>query len=54
MKRLGSLWNNVGKKKGTPYMSGYYENTRIICFANGKKETDKDPDWIIYEQEKKG
>jgi DNA relaxase NicK len=53
MKRLGSLWNRVGKEKGTQYFSGFYENTRIVVFENGKKKGERDPDWIIYEQEQK-
>jgi hypothetical protein len=53
MKRLGSLWEKVSKDKGVKFFTGYFENTKVVMFANNKKNKETDPDWIVYEEEKK-
>jgi len=49
MTKLGALWKN---KNGKDMFSGVIEiddkKTRIVVFANGFKDDDKKPDYIIY------
>lgn len=45
--KLGALWQRTSAK-GVVYMTGEVGGQKIVIFANGHKETDKHPDWVIY------
>lgn len=53
MKRIGGLWIGKSKKDGKPFLSGQVEfiagiKTRILVFANDKKDKEGSPDRIVY------
>jgi hypothetical protein len=54
--KLGALWAKSGGKGD--YFSGEIEiggvKTKVVVFANGFKQGDKHPDWIIYKSQPKG
>ena len=46
--KLGGLWKNESKD-GKTYLSGSFTyGTKILIFPNGFKESEKDPDHIMY------
>jgi len=45
--RLCGLWQNETKTGGM-YLSGNLGAARLLVFPNGRKNTDRDPDWIAY------
>lgn len=53
--KRGALWQRTGPKgdyfKGEITINGVSE--QIVVFANGYKETDKHPDWVIYKSQPK-
>lgn len=52
MIKLTSLWK--GKTKdGKIYFKGYLGDSQIIIFENGFKTEEKQPDLIVYIDEKK-
>lgn len=52
MIKLTALWTNKDKE-GKTYLSGYLGDTRLVVFTNGYKKQEKEPDWIVYVDEKK-
>ena len=51
--KLGALWQ---KRKGEQdYFTGEVTingvTTKLVVFANGFKESDKHPDWVIYKSQ---
>jgi len=48
--KLSGLWKNESKE-GVKYLGGtnLQTNRRYSVFANGFKEKDEDPDYILYE-----
>ena len=56
MIEVASLWENVSKKTGEIYFSGYFGNSKLMGFTNKyKKEGDNQPTLKLYiaEKEKK-
>jgi len=51
-KDIGALWLNTSKA-GKKYYAGSIEvngtKIKIVCFKNDRKETEKHPDFHIYE-----
>jgi len=52
MTKVGALWLRESKK-GNKFMSGNCNDVKIIVFKNGKKDNEKQPDYLIYLQEEK-
>ena len=44
---LGGLWESTDKS-GSPYFSGRLGMAKILIFRNRKKESEKQPDYMIY------
>jgi uncharacterized protein (DUF736 family) len=51
--KLGALWQK--QKNGKDYFSGVLEingtKHQVVVFANGFKDADNKPDWIIYKSQ---
>lgn len=50
--KLGALWQKTGPKGD--YFTGEINGQKIVIFANGFKQSDKHPDWIIYKSVPRG
>lgn len=54
--KLGALWQKTSSKGD--YFSGVIEiageKHEIVVFANGFKEKDSQPDWVIYKSTRRG
>lgn len=54
--KLGALWQK--HKDGKDYFTGEVTiagvTTKLVIFANGYKEQDKQPDWVIYRSVPRG
>ena len=44
--KIGALWLKSSSKG--EYFSGEVNGQKIVVFANGYKQSDKHPDWVIY------
>lgn len=42
---LGALWEKSGRNG--PYMTGTISGVKVVVFKNGKKNSDKSPDWRV-------
>lgn len=49
--QLLALWENQSKN-GDTYLSGTLGRNKVLGFKNRYKETDRQPDWILYLQER--
>ena len=45
--KVGALWARTSSK-GTKYFSGEINGQKVVVFANGRKDSDKHPDWHVY------
>jgi hypothetical protein len=52
MIKLTGLWSNIDKN-GNLCLSGYLGDSKLLIFANTYKKEDKQPDFIVYIDEKK-
>jgi hypothetical protein len=43
--KIGALWQKTGPKGD--YFTGEVNGQKIVVFANGYKQSEKHPDWII-------
>jgi len=54
--KIGAFWVNTTKDGKTKYLSGEFEfegkKIKVVSFKNGFKETDNQPDWILYVSDK--
>lgn len=54
--KIGSLWKRISKD-GVEYLTGYINNQKVFIALNKYKtsseETKKQPDYIVYEDNKK-
>lgn len=51
MVKLAGLYEKTSQK-GNRYFIGRLNGARLLMFANQNKQTDKDPDWFLYVQER--
>lgn len=49
---LGALWEKESSR-GT-YMTGTINGQKVVVFRNGKKNSDKSPDWRVLKSIPKG
>ena len=49
--RLGGLWVNEDSS-GKKYLGGYLGNARLRIIKNGFKNSDSEPDYIMYVEDK--
>ncbi len=47
--KLGALWQKSSAKGD--YFTGEVNGVKVVVFANGYKQSDKHPDWIVYKSE---
>ena len=47
MIKLSGMWRN-NNANGDPYYSGSIGTARLLMFPNQHRETDKQPEWILY------
>lgn len=53
MIEIAALWENVSKKTGEVYFSGYLGGAKLMVFTNKfKKDGDKQPTLKVYVTEK--
>ena len=49
--KIGALWF---KQKGElSYFTGDVNGVKVVIFANGYRQTDKHPDYIVYKSQPK-
>ena len=46
---LGVLWNKTSAKGD--YMTGVINGERVVVFRNGKKQSEKSPDWRVLKSQ---
>jgi hypothetical protein len=51
MVKLAGLYEKTSAK-GNKYFIGRLGNARLLMFANQDKQAEKDPDWLLYVQER--
>lgn len=48
---LGALWEHESARG--LYMTGTIDGVKVVIFKNGKKTTDKQPDWRVLKSKPK-
>ena len=49
--KIGALWLKFSERGD--YFTGEINGQKIVVFANGYKQTEKHPDWVIYKSKPK-
>lgn len=53
MIKVGALWNKKSEKSGEEYLQGKFGDAILQVFQNNYKETENQPDFIVYLSEAK-
>ena len=53
LEKVGALWQNTSAD-GKQYFNMDVEGSKYVVFANGFKQEEKQPDFLIYERVKGG
>jgi len=51
MVKLAGVYEKTSQK-GNKYFVGRLNGARLLMFANTDKKDEKDPDWLLYVQER--